>query len=54
MIDEEKIEELMVIFQRDLGKTINKAEAKIMADWLLDYFKLIVEVEKQNHETLTK
>lgn len=47
VITEEKIKGLMIIFQKAYGKNIDEATAKMIAGWLLDYFKLVIAIEKE-------
>ena len=46
-ITEKKIKELMMILQKAYGRDIDEATAKRVADWLLIYFKLITDIEKE-------
>lgn len=53
-ISKEKIEELRVIFKRDFGKDLDEATVKSIASWFVGHFKLIIEIEREKNETLTK
>ena len=46
-ISEDQIKALRSIFQKDFGKDLDETTAKSMASWLLNYFKLIVDIEKE-------
>lgn len=53
-ISKEKIEELRIIFKKEFGKSLDDATIQRVAGWLLNYFILIVDIEKEKNETPTK